>query len=243
MGAAKSKTVQVTLPSGNTYSGQMRGTKRQGKGLYRWTDGSFYEGDWVDNQQHGSGAQTFPNGNIYVGQFYRNNPNGQGRLTTFNGETIEGKWTFLGRADNIPNAHHEPVGRYRLEVAVTDQSSQSTQMYSGPATLHLASGMVVLPGMGDPKAKLMPFAVAIAVDSPQGNDSKFEKGEDFKGAAVATPVAMTATGGGGGGGVVGASAGTQSKTTVAFGVHDQALEPKQQPEPTPLNPLDPRIYF
>jgi hypothetical protein len=95
MGAAKSKTVQVTLPSGNTYSGQMKGTRREGKGVYRWTDGAVYDGDWHNNQQHGHGTQTYPNGNMYTGQFYRNNPNGQGRLVTFNGETIEGKWTFL----------------------------------------------------------------------------------------------------------------------------------------------------
>jgi hypothetical protein len=113
-------------------------------------------------------------------------------------------------------------------------------MYNGPASLHLASGMVVLPGMSNPKAKIMPFAVAVAVDDV-GNGA-----EDIKGAALATPVSPMAVAGTATAALDGpgaASAGAYGKTTVAFGVQDQALLPKQQPKAKPLNPLNPANYF
>jgi hypothetical protein len=146
------------------------------------------------------------------------------------------RFPLQGRADNIPNAHHEPVGRYNLHVTVVDQSTQTTHMYNGPATLHLASGMVVLPGMGNPKEKIMPFAMAVAADTQDSaNGGKFEPGEDNV-APVAMPVTVAVTSSV-------AAAGKQSHTTVAFGVQDQALNAKLQPKPRPINPLNPANYF
>lgn len=37
------------------YTGQFRDDKREGKGFYKWIDGSTYKGEWSRDRMHGIG--------------------------------------------------------------------------------------------------------------------------------------------------------------------------------------------
>jgi len=39
--------------------------KKQGKGRYQWSDGSFYDGDWAQNTINGFGEYFWSDGRVY----------------------------------------------------------------------------------------------------------------------------------------------------------------------------------
>ena len=41
----------------------------QGKGTYKWADGTVYEGDWLDGEKHGKGTFKDANGDVYEGDW------------------------------------------------------------------------------------------------------------------------------------------------------------------------------
>lgn len=209
---------ELTYPNGNHYVGDMKGSKRHGFGTYTWgDDGTIYTGGWVNNEMSGQGTTTFKNGNKFVGTFFRNNIHGRGRMETLNREVIEGVWNFKMRANNVPNSWNEPIANYVLDVVVT--SSEGLQRnYSGPASLHLKTGMVVLPYMKDPNESVYAAIVVSDVDG---------KNENI--AFVPTVQATEGTGGTGGTG------------GIDYGGTDYSQIPQKKPEP--INPLDPRSYF
>jgi len=59
-----------------------------------------------------------------------------------------------------PNAYHAPVATYNLDVVVSNPTADQEQVYRGAGTLHLTTGLVVLPNMPNPEAPVLPFAVA-----------------------------------------------------------------------------------
>lgn len=178
-----------------------------------------------------------------------------------NGERISGIWEFQGRADNIDTRYTQPVGRYLLNVTVHDEKTNRAQQYIGPATLHLTSGLVVLPGMNDPSEPIFAYAVAIKND-----DGELRK-VDY--VAEATPVALgsnaqpfvpitsngavqqppVASMGSIPAGPVASAvpeAPLQQAPGVAYGFHDPALntDPNRQYAARPrYHFLDPRNYF
>ena len=52
-----------------------------GKGLFKWPDGSEYEGDYVKGVREGLGKFTWSNGNTFKGVFKKGTPNGKGTVT------------------------------------------------------------------------------------------------------------------------------------------------------------------
>jgi hypothetical protein len=103
----------------------------------------------------------FPNGSVFSGQFVNGNPSGHGALQTINAEVLDGNWVYHGRAQNVYHGSAGPVGTYLFHGVVTDGSG-ARQRYTGPATLHLLTGLVALPDM-DPMAPVLPVAMAMPV--------------------------------------------------------------------------------
>lgn len=75
------------------YDGEWSNGQIQGKGLFRWTDGSEYEGDFVKGKKDGLGKFTFANGCSYEGYWVDGKQDGAGTL--FNKEKVpikKGDW-------------------------------------------------------------------------------------------------------------------------------------------------------
>jgi hypothetical protein len=52
---------------GESYVGDWRDNKANGKGVHIWANGDKYEGDWLDFLKHGFGTDHFANGDSYSG--------------------------------------------------------------------------------------------------------------------------------------------------------------------------------
>lgn len=62
-----------------SYIGEVDGKGlKQGKGSYKWLDGSFYEGDFDKDLRHGSGHFKWANGESYKGDYFQDKRTGQG---------------------------------------------------------------------------------------------------------------------------------------------------------------------
>lgn len=72
--------------SGAVYHGELEGSKKSGKGIFKWPNGACYDGEYVDNTRHGYGKQYWPDGSIYDGVFVRDLRHGVGTLTWPDGE-------------------------------------------------------------------------------------------------------------------------------------------------------------
>ena len=48
------------------------GEKKDGQGVFKWSDGSVYVGDIIDGKMHGQGTFIWPNKNKYDGSWVRN---------------------------------------------------------------------------------------------------------------------------------------------------------------------------
>lgn len=68
-------------------AGLVKGTTKDGFGIYRWADTSVYEGSWKGGKQHGHGKYTAANGDLYVGDWFEGAKEGQGRH-----DYGKGKW-------------------------------------------------------------------------------------------------------------------------------------------------------
>jgi hypothetical protein len=77
------------FPNQDTYSGQYKGHKRNGKGSYKWErKNASYVGDYVDGFREGNGIMTFPDGSVYHGQWKKNARHGHGVYTYPNGDKV-----------------------------------------------------------------------------------------------------------------------------------------------------------
>ena len=75
---------------GETYWGDYRDGKYNGRGTLLYANGEKYVGDFRDNLRTGRGTYTWPDGRRYTGEFRDDKPNGQGRYTLANGEEYTG---------------------------------------------------------------------------------------------------------------------------------------------------------
>lgn len=78
--------------SGAVYHGELEGTKKSGKGIFKWPNGACYDGEYVDNARHGYGKQYWPDGSIYEGALVRDLRHGVGTLTWPDGESYSGEF-------------------------------------------------------------------------------------------------------------------------------------------------------
>eukprot|EP00340_Litonotus_pictus_P006322 CAMPEP_0170518496 /NCGR_PEP_ID=MMETSP0209-20121228/4172_1 /TAXON_ID=665100 ORGANISM="Litonotus pictus, Strain P1" /NCGR_SAMPLE_ID=MMETSP0209 /ASSEMBLY_ACC=CAM_ASM_000301 /LENGTH=237 /DNA_ID=CAMNT_0010804075 /DNA_START=22 /DNA_END=732 /DNA_ORIENTATION=- len=58
-----------TYSNGDIYEGEFFGDMHQGYGKYYFTDGSHYEGEWFNHKMHGSGHYWDISGSIWSGEF------------------------------------------------------------------------------------------------------------------------------------------------------------------------------
>ena len=63
---------------GSKYDGDWKNDKKNGKGLYYWTNGDHYSGDWLDDHRTGNGVYYYKNGDIFYGQFKNSQRCGEG---------------------------------------------------------------------------------------------------------------------------------------------------------------------
>ena len=73
-------------------SGCLSGNCRDGKGSYRWSDGSTYRGGFQDSRPHGQGAWSHPDGSRYEGGWRLGNRDGRGMERTAAGVERTGVW-------------------------------------------------------------------------------------------------------------------------------------------------------
>jgi hypothetical protein len=73
-----------------SYEGEWREGKPNGKGIYRFPDGSRYEGAVLDNQLNGQGTLYLNDGRRYEGEWREGKPQGQVTLHWANGNRYEG---------------------------------------------------------------------------------------------------------------------------------------------------------
>ena len=151
---------------------------------------------------------------------------GNGTIRTVNGETITGVFSCGGRSQMVPNAYHEPVCTYAIDVTITDSEGSPPQRYRGHATLHLSSGLLVLPNMPNPTVAIMPYAVAVM--AVQGQEL-FQEAMAAPAAPAAVPVALG-----------GAPAPAPAKL-VASDVPHVPLQPRMQPQ-TYAQQVQPQAY-
>lgn len=54
--------------NGNTYAGEWRDDKKEGKGVYNYNStGEKYEGEWRNGERNGRGVYNFALGDVYNG--------------------------------------------------------------------------------------------------------------------------------------------------------------------------------
>ena len=79
------------------YIGVIRNSKRHGKGVYHWIDGSWYKGEWKNDKQHGHGIHySTKMKRTDTGQFHSGKRVGSGVMVWENGSHYEGKWNEKG---------------------------------------------------------------------------------------------------------------------------------------------------
>ncbi len=71
----------ITYANGDTYVGEFKNGKLNGKGTYTFPSGEKYVGEFKNGIQHGQATYTFPRGEKYVGDFKDGNRNGKGTMT------------------------------------------------------------------------------------------------------------------------------------------------------------------
>ena len=50
-----------------SYSGEWKQDKKEGKGVKVWNNGDKYDGEWKNDLREGKGTHCFSNGDKYVG--------------------------------------------------------------------------------------------------------------------------------------------------------------------------------
>ena len=82
----------------------MKSYSIEGKGILKYTDGSWYDGNWHEGKYHGMGTKRFADGSKYVGDWVEGVQHGHGieydpqGNVEYDGEWINGqKQTIFNR--------------------------------------------------------------------------------------------------------------------------------------------------
>jgi hypothetical protein len=96
--------------NGDTYIGDYKDDKRNGKGTLTYANGDKYVGDFKERLPNGQGMYKFARGDTYIGEFKDGKFNGQGIFKFNNGRLQAGFWAdnkFIREAKvNLPNLNN-----------------------------------------------------------------------------------------------------------------------------------------
>ena len=85
-----SDTFAIKSYKDSVYRGELKDSKRDGRGIITYNSTRVYEGHWQGDKRHGIGYERFSNGNIYEGQYFQGKVQGEGRYEWKSGEFYEG---------------------------------------------------------------------------------------------------------------------------------------------------------
>ncbi|KAJ1486353.1 hypothetical protein T484DRAFT_1943619 [Baffinella frigidus] len=89
---------KATYPNGDTFSGVIKNSYREGKGSYVWKEleegksGGVYDGEYESNKKHGKGVMKYPDTGTYDGVWKEGLRSGQGTFKYPNGDWYKGSW-------------------------------------------------------------------------------------------------------------------------------------------------------
>lgn len=104
----------------STYTGEMRGGRADGRGIFTRPDVGTYDGQWKDGQMHGEGRWASASGTTYEGAYASGKAHGEGRNTWsdgshFRGEYMEGRrWTGIHYDAGQDQTMQIQLGRWKL---------------------------------------------------------------------------------------------------------------------------------
>lgn len=78
--------------SNDSFAQCVTGDCKNGKGVFKFSNGATYEGQFVDGMRHGDGTFHYPNGNVYNGTWAYRFPDGQGTMSYADGTEEKGYW-------------------------------------------------------------------------------------------------------------------------------------------------------
>jgi hypothetical protein len=87
-----SKQNEIKEYNNGRYIGNIVDNKREGIGIFFYTDGKRYEGEWKDDKINGKGIMLYKNGDKYEGYFKNEKKEGKGIYYYNNGNIYEGDW-------------------------------------------------------------------------------------------------------------------------------------------------------
>jgi hypothetical protein len=81
------------FPKGDSYSGNWKNGKAEGKGILKYKDGGVYSGDWKDGKAEGIGTMVYADGSKYEGSWKASVAHGLGTMYDVDGSIIySGMW-------------------------------------------------------------------------------------------------------------------------------------------------------
>lgn len=115
----------------DSYDGDMRTGRMEGKGTYNWSNGDRYIGDYRANDRHGHGLLVFHNGDRYEGEFHDGRQEGQGVYVWRGGDRYEGSFV-----DGLPQGK----GALTFASGGTFDGEWQNGLPNGPGTHRTVSG-------------------------------------------------------------------------------------------------------
>jgi NIMA (never in mitosis gene a)-related kinase len=83
---------KILSKNGDQYEGEMKGDKKEGKGVMIYKNGNKYDGYWKDDKKDGEGIFLLKSGGKYTGTFKNNVKDGKGIFIYKNGDRYEGEF-------------------------------------------------------------------------------------------------------------------------------------------------------
>ena len=93
-----------TWANGDRYEGEFKNGFEDGKGTFTWADGDKYEGEWKDGLRHGKGTLTLANNIEYVGVWEKGQKISKEKLDM-------AQWKDLGEAVKVNPQRHGKRGK------------------------------------------------------------------------------------------------------------------------------------